>query len=482
MLAELYVVRGRESGKALELGPGSSVSCGRALSNDLRVRDPQVSRIHCRIECGEDEVRLKDTSGNGTFVNDERIEDEVVLHDDDRVRLGSTELRVLIETDDEAHDHANLPGAEQPPSSAEAVVESLAETAIDQVRPSSTPAAASSLSAGPRSAPRARARRPDVAPDALAPANLPPPLGATPRAAPSHHDTETGLAPLREIIPGYRIESKLGGGGRRGTVVYRALQLALDRSVALKVLLPTAREADLGRFLRESAAVARLPHPNIVTIHDAGRSGERRYIVMELLGGGSVEDRLDDGPLRDEDAVTLGADVARALAFAHVHGIVHRGVRPANVLRDAFGTWKLVDFGLSKDLVRGSGSETSFLDAPPKSLCYLAPEQLEHGGGDARSDVYGLGAVLYHGLVGRPPFGGINLGEVIDALARKSEPEWEPLVRAARPPLAAIVRRCLERDPARRYPSGEALLQDLLAARAAEAPVRTRPGRPAGPA
>ena len=511
MLAEVYVVKGREAGKALELGPGSSVSCGRALSNDLRVRDPQVSRVHCRIECGEDEVRIKDSSGNGTFVNDERLEGERVLRDGDQVRLGSTELRVLIESLEEAREHqeitspdslesggrvlargvsagsyAGTDGDEDSSASnnAASVEASLTETAIENVPNETEETAvqrkASSLSAAGASAPRARARRPD-APEPFD--QLPPPLGPTARAAPPGHDaTQPGLASLREIVPGYRIESKLGGGGRRGTVVYRALQISIDRPVALKVLLPAAasREQDLGRFLRESAAIARLPHPNIVTIHDAGRSGDRRFIVMELLGGGSAEDRLDDGPFSEDEAVGLGLDIARALAFAHGHGIVHRGVRPANVLRDAFGTWKLVDFGSTRDLLRGGGGETSFLDTPPAILGYVAPEQLEKGGGDARSDVYGLGAVLYHALVGRPPYTGTTLGDFVRALSESPEPPLEPLVQSARSPVVTIVRRCLLREPVKRYPSGEAVLHELMAVRAADAP-RLRPPRPVKP-
>jgi serine/threonine protein kinase/pSer/pThr/pTyr-binding forkhead associated (FHA) protein len=499
MLAELYVIKGREAGKALELTPGSSVSFGRALSNEVRIRDAQVSRVHCRIECTEGLLRLKDSSGNGTYVNDDRMPagSELALKDGDRVRLGSTEIRVLIESPVEltereetltrsqesrrspsalaveaADEVATLTPLELPDeeSGEDEALEATEATPARAKASMKLPPPPSSLNDPGRSQPRARARRPDF-PD---PNDRTSPAGE-PVASPEHS--------LREVIPGYRIEAKLGGGGRRGTVVYRALQLSLDRPVALKVLLPAGagRERDLGRFLREAAAVARLQHPNIVTIHDSGRAGERRYLVMELLTGGSVADRLEDGPLPAADAVGLGIEVARALAYAHTRGIVHRTIRPGNVLKDASGSWKLVDFGLARDEVRGGSGETTFLDAPVETIIYLAPEQLEHGPGDARSDVYSLGGLLYHAITGHPPVTGSSIAEVAGALhaGEVATARLEPVVSSA---FATVVRRCLARDPGERYPDGQTVLHELLAAHAVTAAPPPVPGPAPGPA
>ncbi len=498
MLAELYVVKGREAGKALELSPGAVVSFGRALSNDVRIRDAQVSRVHCRIECTEGALVLRDLSGNGTFVNDERVgrEQDVTLADGDVVRLGSTELRVLIEKPDEASGLAQLlarrgAGLRISPSTEEA----LSETAVDSAReatadepvlleplpgvpgPAVPERARSTLNAEKRTAPRVRARRADELDELREIVAARTGARAVDPDEDPAHEGEPATSSLREVIPGYRIEAKLGGGGRRGTVVYRALQLSLDRPVALKVLLPTgaARERDLGRFLREAAAIARLPHPNVVTIHDAGRAGERRFIVMELLTGGSAADLLEDGPMDPEDALALGIEVAKALSFAHSRGIVHRSVRPGNVLRDAEGTWKLVDFGLSRDVVRGTGGETTFLDAPLETIACLAPEQIADGPGDARSDAWGVGALLYHAWTGRPAFRGDSIGALAAAIAR-AEVDWEPLEASeAGSALASVLRRCLVADPDARWPDGKTVLHELQAAQAGQpAPPRAR--------
>jgi hypothetical protein len=562
MLAELYIVRGREAGKALELSPGSSVTFGRALSNDVRIRDAAVSRVHCRFECTEQGLRLKDMSGNGTLVNDDRIKGvEVAVEDGACVRLGGTEIRVLIESDDEAREREELEHARKDAGDPSAEAPLLSESTMDDyVHASNVPARTlgqpkvtlEELAALKK---KARARRADVPPPRApeepelepeepgrepadepaaseektaaseerplpARATLPeeePTASGTGKvvhdedgivqiddepvdgnastvpgdddlaetgvieiASPSRpivHDGGTGH--LREVIPGYRIEAKLGGGGRRGTVVYRALQLSLDRPVALKVLMPgsAASERDLIRFLREAAAIARLHHPNVVTVHDAGRAGERRFIVMELLPGGSAADRIEDqGALLLEEGLGLGLDVTRALAYAHGRGIVHRSVRPANALRDDFGAWKLVDFGLSRDVLKGGGGETSFLDAPLEAVAYLAPEQVESSeNAGTRSDVYAAGTLLYHALVGRPPFWGESLAEIAARIG--GEPPLEPLAAVAPPALVSFVGRCLARDPAARYADGQALHHELTLIQGS---LRTGPRPPRG--
>ncbi len=517
MLAELYVTKGRETGKALELSPGSSVSFGRALSNDVRIRDAQVSRCHCRFECTEQGLIFKDMSGNGTFVNADRIKGiQVPLKDGDTIRLGMTEIRVLIESEEEARERAESVAARPSEAPAESIVsESTVEDVVKQGNPQARTLGQPKITlAELNELKKTRARRADTPPPAPAPpapspvpaASVPPtttessiddddeseeqestvgllpassepeePSSVGPESPPAAHEA----GHLREVIPGYRIEAKLGGGGRRGTVVYRALQLALDRLVALKVLLPgaAASEKDLGRFLREAAAIARLPHPNVVTIHDAGRAGERRYIVMELLTGGSLSDLLEDQQsLPLDETLLLASDVARALAFAHARGIVHRSIRPVNVLRDAHGTWKLVDFGLARDVLRGGGGETNFIDAPLEAIAYLAPEQVTQGGTvDARSDIYSAGALLYHALTGKPPVWGDSVATIASQIG--GELPLEPLLQKAPGALANVVKKCLARDPQARPEDGQTFLRELAAAQPSG--IRTGP-RPRG--
>jgi pSer/pThr/pTyr-binding forkhead associated (FHA) protein len=515
VLAELYVIKGRETGKALELSPGSSVSFGRALSNDVRIRDAQVSRCHCRFECTEQGLSLKDMSGNGTFVNADRIKGALVpLKDGDTVRLGSTEIRVLIETEEEARARSESVAARPSEAPAESIVsESTVEDVVKPGSPQARTLGQPKITlAELNELKKTRARRADTPPPApaaaatVAPApetRVPPTttdlavdeeseeagstVGLLPALPPEPEEKKTAgpdsppaaheAGHLREVIPGYRIEAKLGGGGRRGTVVYRALQLALDRPVALKVLLPgaAASEKDLGRFLREAASIARLPHPNVVTIHDAGRAGERRYIVMELLTGGSLSDLLEDQQsLPLDETLLLASDVGRALAFAHARGIVHRSIRPVNVLRDAHATWKLVDFGLAKDVMRGGGGETNYIDAPLEAIAYLAPEQVKQGGAvDARSDVYSAGALLYHALTGKPPFWGDSVATIAAQIG--GEPPLEPLLDKAPGALANVVKKCLSQDPGARYEDGQTFLKELAAAQPSGIRTGSRP-------
>ena len=248
-------------------------------------------------------------------------------------------------------------------------------------------------------------------------------------------------------LGGYRIESLLGRGGMG--VVYRAHDLALDRKVALKLLAPELAE-DVGfreRFMRESRLAASLDDPAIVPIYDAGQVGQQLYIAMRLVDGTDLKRLLQSaGQLEPQRALRLLEQVANALDAAHERGLVHRDVKPSNILVDARGHCYLADFGLSRRITDadgvGDGRSLGTID-------YVAPEQIRGSEPDGRADLYSLGCVLYECLAGRPPFAG---SETAVAFAHL---EHDP---PSLPRLEAVLRRALAKEPGERYPSGRALI------------------------
>jgi serine/threonine protein kinase len=262
------------------------------------------------------------------------------------------------------------------------------------------------------------------------------------------------------FIPGYEILEQFPSGGQG--VVYKARQVDLNRVVALKMVRHDEDAADPKRqelFRREAETVARLNHPHVVQIYDFGEHRGRFYFTMEFVEGGSLDRRLAGGTLPPREAAELAETLARALHAVHEQGVVHRDLKPANVLLTAAGTPKVADFGLAKWLNRDA-SLTPY-GAIVGTASYMAPEQaagqLEEVA--APADVYSLGAILYQILTGRPPFRDCSfLSTLRQVLSR--DPAPLQLGRANRD-LGAICLKCLEKEPARRYASAEALAEDL---------------------
>ena len=260
----------------------------------------------------------------------------------------------------------------------------------------------------------------------------------------------------------------------------------LGRRVAVKCLDPVlARdEAIRDRFRHEAVAAAGLSHPFVVTTFDAGEDDGTAFIVMELVEGESLRQLLDhQGVLDPGPAAAIGAAVADALEYAHRQGIVHRDVKPANVLLAANGGVKVTDFGIAKAIGADDLTRTGTLIGTAR---YLAPEQVQGQPAGPRSDVYALGLVLYEMLAGRPAFSGDT--EMATAVARLAGPPPDlTAVRPGLPPaLVSLVTAALQPDPAHRVPSAAALAQGLRSVAAGAAPPPTGPngpsiGRPASP-
>jgi serine/threonine-protein kinase len=276
----------------------------------------------------------------------------------------------------------------------------------------------------------------------------------------------------------YRLDALLARGGM--AEVWAATDRALERTVAIKVLHPhLADESSFRRrFRAEAVALAGLSHPNIVAVHDTCSDDGIDAIVMELIRGRSLRDYLDErGRLDPVEVAHIGAEVASGLACAHEHGIVHRDVKPANVMLSDDGRVLVTDFGIAKLLDSADVTGTAALLGTVK---YLAPEQIGEGPIDGRADIYALGAVLYESLCGRPPFERDSPSAT--ALARLvTDPEPASLRSpGVSPVLDPVLAHCLARQPADRFGTAAELGAALRAVRLADPhPLPPRPDRPA---
>jgi hypothetical protein len=271
--------------------------------------------------------------------------------------------------------------------------------------------------------------------------------------------SETAAAEPAPTIDGYEIECELGRGGMG--VVYRALHLRLQRRVALKTILSEHAQGEaLQRFLNEAHVVARLAHPNIVQIHEVGEVSGRPFFSLELVSGGNLEEQFGGKPQAWRPLAKTMATLARAVHAAHEQGVIHRDLKPANVLLTRDGTPKITDFGIAKQLDAQRQTQTGKILGTP---CYMAPEQALGRNelvGPA-TDIYALGAILYDGVTGRPPFlAESTMDTLMQALTREPVPlrALQPLVPRD---LEVICLKCLEKRPERRYSSALELAEDL---------------------
>jgi len=270
--------------------------------------------------------------------------------------------------------------------------------------------------------------------------------------------------PGRVLGGRYRLVEELARGGM--ATVWIADDPLLSRRVAVKILRAelAANEGTRARFRNEAASAAQLAHPNIVATYDTGDDDGTAYIVMELIDGPTLRHLIDEaGSLPVEEVLRIGAQVANALDAAHRAGLIHRDVKPANVLVPDAGPVKVTDFGIAKAAGEEDLTRTGVVMGTAR---YLAPEQVNGKPMDSRGDVYSLGLVLFEALWGDPPFGGDT--DVATAMARLTT--TAPSVRLLRPDVPAavddIIHRCLARDPTARYDSAGALRDALQSARA----------------
>ncbi len=418
---QLWVTDGSAKGRRLTLGDEFVI--GRTERGDGRLGDdPELSRRHARVARDPDgRLAIEDLgSANGTFVNDVRVRERQALNAGDVVRVGATTLQLT--------------------------------------EPGQAPAPPRPATAPPRPAPEA----PRPAPEAPRPA----PEAPADRERVADDDLRPGV-----VFAGCRVEEVIGRGDMG--VVYRAEELALQRRLALKLILPeySQEERFRERFRRESKVAASIDHPNVIPILEAGEEDGVLFITMRLVEGTDLralivaQGRID--PLR---AARIVAQVGAGLDAAHKRGLVHRDVKPANVLLARGDHVYLSDFGLAKlassvDRLTRQGSILARAE-------YAAPEQITDDRVDARTDIYALGCMLFEALTGEAPFATWK-GEGPAMLAHLDAPRPSPVERCPDVPSGfdEVVRRAMAIQPSERYPSagdlGEAALVAASAGRAA---------------
>ncbi len=267
-----------------------------------------------------------------------------------------------------------------------------------------------------------------------------------------------------ELIAGrYELEKLVGSGGMSN--VFRAHDRLLERTVALKILHEqyTRDEDYVERFRREARAVAQLTHPNIVTVIDRGEQEGRQFIVFEYIDGENLKELSNRGPLDAREAIRLSLQVARALSFAHERGLVHRDVKPQNVLLNEDGQAKVTDFGIARSLdVHGVTQTGTVLGTSD----YIAPEQARGQKVDPKTDIYSLGVVLYELLIGDVPYSGDNFVAV--AMRHVNEPVPSVIERRPDCPtrLDLAIQRAMAKDPDDRFESMAAFVDELEACHA----------------
>ena len=276
-------------------------------------------------------------------------------------------------------------------------------------------------------------------------------------------ESELSESHLPTTFGDFELMEEIGRGGMG--VVYRARQKSLGREVALKLILldHLASDTDRARFYAEARAAARLEHPHIVPVYDLGEVQARPYISMKLIEGTTLAARLQEGPMRGKEAAELLIPLCQAVQYAHQQSVLHRDVKPSNILIDPEGQAFLTDFGLAKDL-----RETPTLTrtgAVVGTPAYMPPEQAsgQKPTLDPTSDVYSLGAVLYHMITGQPPFAGRTGLETVLMVMEQDPPSPRSVARGLDRDLEMIILRCLQKPPDLRYASAAALEEDLKA-------------------
>jgi serine/threonine-protein kinase len=273
-------------------------------------------------------------------------------------------------------------------------------------------------------------------------------------ASPAKAPSASGIP---EVLGPYQVKGKLGEGGMGA--VYEGYDPQLDRRVAIKVLAPrlAQNEEFVQRFLAEARAIARVAHPNVAAVFSAGSEGTEHYFVMEYIEGESLDERVEkSGRLTPKASIGYVLQTVRGLAAAHERGIVHRDVKPANLMLDPNGKIKVTDFGLAK--ASGENLKLTQAGAVMGSPHFMAPEQGRGEETDLRADIYALGATLYYLVVGSPPFE----GDSSLAIILKHQESPVPQIDRAPPSLNRIVGKMMAKAASDRYPSYDALMKDLV--------------------
>src|SRR5438093_2069009 len=266
----------------------------------------------------------------------------------------------------------------------------------------------------------------------------------------------------RVLADRYELSDRLGSGGM--AEVHLGRRRVLGRTIAIKTLLTqfSSDPSFIARFRREAQSAASLNHPQIVRVYDTGSHDGTHYIVMEYIEGRTLRDIIrEEGPLLPERAAEIAADVCAALSFAHQHGIVHRDVKPANIMLTKAGSVKVTDFGIARAMTGDTVTQTA---AVLGTAQYFSPEQAQAAPVDARSDIYSLGVVLYEMLTRQVPFTGSSPVAIAYKHVKEAPVLPSRLNPDVPPALEAIVMKAMAKNPDNRYQSAQEMREDLLRA------------------
>ncbi|MBI3722750.1 protein kinase [bacterium] len=421
MAVYLKIIHGVGQGQVLPVPNDQPVTIGRSSQASYAFDDALLSRKHCQIECRGNLCRIVDLqSRNGTFVNGQRIGAQLVKTGD-RIKVGSLFIEVAPAT-------APIPGLVPPPAPPPPIA-------------NATHCEACKRPLGPQDARSFKNRI--VCPRCL-----------------DRYDVE------EDLIDGFQILERISTAGTGS--VYKAKQLLMGRFVVLKTIVTTADtdEKSLKRFMREAKAGGRLSHPSIVELYDVNEQDDLMYIVTEFVEGESLQEMLQAAQphgLAPGDVVRWMGHIADALNYAHSQSIIHRDVKPATILvRREDSHAKLSDFTLAKNLERVGLSAITADGEAVGTPFYMPPEQVRTAKAvDVRSDVYSFGAAFYHVLTGKFPIQARSYGEFIAKVFTQPPVPMRENLPQLPAPLAALVEKCLSKDPSERFQSMGDVLREL---------------------
>jgi hypothetical protein len=418
MQLRLTYLNGPNQGHSIQVEGGRTVVLGRSARTDVQVPDERASRRHCAIKLEPERVLIADLrSGNGTFLNGQPIVQPIPLKDGDRILIGSTEIGV------------GLPVAAAPPP----------------VFPPPEPPA--------------------------------PPVPCNECGTPlSPYDLELGekwknkrfclrCHPPPEI-PGVVLERRLGEGAMGAVFKGRDPRNGSELAIKVLKLRGAIQPEDRARFVREASTSAALVHPNVVAVLGRGETPAGiLFIAMEFVRGEPLKAKIDRGPLMLTEALSISRQIASALEHAREKHIVHRDVKPENILVTNEGVAKLTDFGLAKSILMSGLSGLTRPGEGMGTLPYMPPEQIENAvEADHRSDIYSLGATLYHMLTGKRPFSAASNMDFFMKILHEDPPPILQFRSDVPFPVIRLVERCMKKQPQERWQTaGEIVTQlDML--------------------
>lgn len=410
MSIRIVVIQGEQKGATLDLPEDREVVLGRKSDCDLFLQDDLLSRYHCRLSFdGNGDLSIEDMqSRNGTYLNGVLLEKRSFLKRGDFISIGSHLLRCLNQ-----NDPWEVP--------ANQVLCTRCGTVVPYPQPE-------------------------------------PPYICYTCYKKYFQEDQQAAPPMRKFGP-YEVHSLLGEGGVSS--VYLALDTRTQKTIALK-LLKTNSEAYIRRFEREESIYRKLFHPNIIHLYDSGSVEDTLYIAMEYITGENLHEyvcRL--GILSDAEALNIIHDISQGVANAHHLGVIHRDIKPGNIMISSEKGVKVLDFGLAKSLESHSFDGLTKAGSGLGSLMYVSPEQLVNAKDvDERTDIYSLGATLYFMKTFSHPFSADTPAETMMKI-RQGDLDWTRLPASSHPGIEKILRCCLQVEPQNRYRTAEELIQSI---------------------